>query len=126
MPSQSPPLADEKALLPNTFDPSTRREDDKAMRRYSSTVIRRIILAIVASLATISLFHTAYERCHYHKPRPQPADINSVETDANKVPLEIHVMSKCPDARDCLRELILPTMVEVSDRVQFTMSFIGR
>ncbi|KAJ9613763.1 hypothetical protein H2204_014650 [Knufia peltigerae] len=34
-------------------------------------------------------------------------------------------MSKCPDARDCLRDLILPTMVEVSDKVNFTMSFIG-
>lgn len=46
--------------------------------------------------------------------------------EREKVPLEIHVMSKCPDARDCLQKLILPTMVEVSDKVNFTMSFIGR
>jgi hypothetical protein len=43
-----------------------------------------------------------------------------------KVPLEIHIMSKCPDARDCLRELIVPTMVQVSEKVDLTMSFIGR
>ncbi|KAF2103282.1 hypothetical protein NA57DRAFT_33229, partial [Rhizodiscina lignyota] len=34
--------------------------------------------------------------------------------------------SKCPDARDCLRDLILPTMQEVSPKVDFTMSFIGK
>jgi hypothetical protein len=46
--------------------------------------------------------------------------------EAEKVPLEIHIMSKCPDARDCLRDLIVPTMVEASDKVNLTMSFIGR
>lgn len=34
-------------------------------------------------------------------------------------------MSKCPDARDCLRELIVPTMAKVADKVDFQMSYIG-
>lgn len=42
------------------------------------------------------------------------------------VPLEVHIMSKCPDARDCLRDLIVPTMERVSDKVDLKLSFIGR
>ncbi|KAI9053045.1 hypothetical protein LZ554_003315 [Drepanopeziza brunnea f. sp. 'monogermtubi'] len=41
------------------------------------------------------------------------------------VPLEAHIMSKCPDARDCLRDMVLPTMQKVIDKVNFTLSFIG-
>lgn len=42
-----------------------------------------------------------------------------------KVPLEAHIMSKCPDARDCLHDLILPAMQQVSDKVDFQLSYIG-
>jgi len=41
------------------------------------------------------------------------------------VPFEAHIMSKCPDARECLRQMILPTMQRVYDKVNFTLSFIG-
>lgn len=41
------------------------------------------------------------------------------------VPLEAHIMSKCPDARDCLRDMVLPVMQRVHDKVNFTLSFIG-
>lgn len=43
-----------------------------------------------------------------------------------RVPLEAHIMSKCPDARDCLHDLVLPAMVNVSQYVDFKLSFIGR
>ncbi|KAK3070972.1 hypothetical protein LTR53_009509 [Teratosphaeriaceae sp. CCFEE 6253] len=42
-----------------------------------------------------------------------------------RVPLEAHIMSKCPDARDCLHDLILPAMMNVSRKVDFKLSFIG-
>ena len=42
-----------------------------------------------------------------------------------RVPLEAHIMSKCPDARDCLHDMILPAMQNVSHRVDFKLSFIG-
>jgi hypothetical protein len=45
---------------------------------------------------------------------------------ATKVPLEAHIMSKCPDAKYCLQELVVPTMERVSDKVDFRLSFIGR
>jgi hypothetical protein len=45
-----------------------------------------------------------------------------------KVRLEAHIMSKCPDARDCLRDMILPVMQrpEVQGKVAFQLSYIGR
>ncbi|KAK6077495.1 hypothetical protein SCUP234_06584 [Seiridium cupressi] len=42
------------------------------------------------------------------------------------IPLEAHIMSKCPDARDCLRDLVLPTMMRVNSKVNFTLSYIGQ
>ncbi|KAF2129369.1 hypothetical protein P153DRAFT_366766 [Dothidotthia symphoricarpi CBS 119687] len=35
-------------------------------------------------------------------------------------------MSKCPDARDCLNKLVVPAMSDVSDKVDFRLSFIGQ
>jgi hypothetical protein len=41
------------------------------------------------------------------------------------VPFEAHIMSKCPDAKDCLKEMVLPTMQRVYNKVNFTLSYIG-
>lgn len=46
--------------------------------------------------------------------------------EKNRVPLEAHVMSKCPDARDCLQKLVVPAMEQVNDKVDFELSFIAR
>ncbi|KAJ5178271.1 Gamma interferon inducible lysosomal thiol reductase GILT [Penicillium coprophilum] len=45
--------------------------------------------------------------------------------EQTKIPLEAHIMSKCPDARDCLQKLILPAMEKISDKVDFKLSFIA-
>ena len=42
-----------------------------------------------------------------------------------KIPLEAHIMSKCPDAQDCLHDMILPAMQNVSDKMDFKLSYIG-
>jgi hypothetical protein len=42
-----------------------------------------------------------------------------------RVPLEAHIMSKCPDARDCLHDMILPAMQNISHKVDFKLSYIG-
>ena len=44
----------------------------------------------------------------------------------NKIPLEAHIMSKCPDAQECLQDLVLPAMEQISDKVDFQLSFIAR
>jgi len=40
--------------------------------------------------------------------------------------LEAHIISKCPDTRDALRELLLPVMQRVSSKVDFKLSYIGK
>ncbi|KAK4151093.1 hypothetical protein C8A00DRAFT_36260 [Chaetomidium leptoderma] len=56
---------------------------------------------------------------------PDPPSVPHVATAKALVPLEAHIMSKCPDAKDCLRELVLPAMQKIHDKVNFTLSFIG-
>ena len=51
--------------------------------------------------------------------------IGHVSTNSTLVPLEAHVMSKCPDARDCLVDLVVPAMEQIVDKVDFTLSYIG-
>ena len=46
-------------------------------------------------------------------------------TGNSLVPLEAHIMSKCPDARDCLRDMVVPAMEQISDKVDFQLSYIG-
>ncbi|KAF8430130.1 hypothetical protein EV426DRAFT_639098 [Tirmania nivea] len=44
-----------------------------------------------------------------------------------KVQLEIHIMSKCPDARDCVEDLVFPALGKLGPgMVDFRMSFIGK
>ena len=62
---------------------------------------------------------------------PESAFLNDHTTilygeNVTRVPLEAHIMSKCPDARDCLRDLVVPVMEKVADKVDFRLSFIGR
>lgn len=61
--------------------------------------------------------------------RPQATRLSQspalFESNRSLVPLEAHIMSKCPDARDCLRDLVVPAMEQVVDKVNFTLSFIG-
>ncbi|KAE9974882.1 hypothetical protein EG327_008634 [Venturia inaequalis] len=44
-----------------------------------------------------------------------------------KVPLEAHIMSKCPDALGCLQNLLLPALSQSNtlSKVNFTLSYIG-
>ncbi|KAH8728714.1 gamma interferon inducible lysosomal thiol reductase-domain-containing protein [Phaeosphaeriaceae sp. PMI808] len=57
--------------------------------------------------------------------RSWTCDHEHIEADS-KVPLDVHIMSKCPDARACLKKLVVPTMADVSDKVDFRLSFIGQ
>ena len=58
-------------------------------------------------------------------PRQRPLSTITEDVEA-KIPLEAHIMSKCPDAKDCLQKLILPAMEQISDKVDFNLSFIAR
>ncbi|KAL3467904.1 hypothetical protein BJX64DRAFT_124718 [Aspergillus heterothallicus] len=53
------------------------------------------------------------------------SSMNPILADSERIPFEAHIMSKCPDARDCIRELVVPTMERVGDKVDFELSFIA-
>jgi hypothetical protein len=50
----------------------------------------------------------------------------SISINSTRVPLEVHVMTKCPDARDCLQMLVVPTMEKVWEKVDWKLSYIGK
>ncbi|OJJ51152.1 hypothetical protein ASPZODRAFT_127176 [Penicilliopsis zonata CBS 506.65] len=57
---------------------------------------------------------------------PEEALYNGhTKASTTKIPLEAHIMSKCPDARDCLQQLIVPAMEQISDKVEFQLSMIA-
>ena len=94
-------------------------------QRLSSRRFLMAILSVVLPLyLMLSLLSTTF-------PAQPPSTVHgstSVSTMASshrRVPLEAHIMSKCPDARDCLRDLVVPAMEQVVDKVNFTLSFIG-
>ncbi|KAJ5587117.1 Gamma interferon inducible lysosomal thiol reductase GILT, partial [Penicillium hispanicum] len=60
---------------------------------------------------------------------PAPVDqklVHPKPVSKTKIPLEAHIMSKCPDAQECLQDLVLPAMERISDKVDFQLSFIAR
>ena len=125
-----PPVSNEKLSGHNHFEDNIELQiptkQCRARRRHY--FLKRILPAILTLLALFSLFRTTFVCHHHYDPSLSLRPPNAVEDEdgGNKVPLEIHIMSKCPDARDCLHDLIVPTMVQVSEKVNLTMSFIGR
>ena len=104
-----------------------------APSRLRRVLIILLILAIALPLGKYFSFskildiHPIFGTRHPHhlsQLNAQTADSRMNQTEL--VPLEVHIMSKCPDARDCLRDLIVPTMERVSDKVDLKLSFIGR
>lgn len=111
--------------------------EEKPATRNHCRRQRRPILAmtlIVASLYALYMVfcnHVVSSYATMFVPEPSrqqsstPTSSISVSTDSELVPLEAHIMSKCPDARDCLRDLVLPAMMRVNEKVNFTLSYIG-
>ncbi|OAP64859.1 hypothetical protein AYL99_00831 [Fonsecaea erecta] len=119
------PHSEEKLPLHKPSEPTALPKQHGPRRHY---FVRRVIPAILTILVIFSLFRTTFVCDHHYDPtlsRVPSSVVTEDEPSRNKVPLEVHVMSKCPDARDCLRELIVPTMIRVNEKVNFTMSFIG-
>ncbi|KAI1465752.1 uncharacterized protein F4812DRAFT_110578 [Daldinia caldariorum] len=95
---------------------------------------RRPILAITLIAASFCAFYTVFFNHALSAyagmfvpgtSRPEAPTCSSTTTDSELIPLEAHIMSKCPDARDCLRDLVLPAMMRINDKVNFTLSYIG-
>ncbi|KAJ5098203.1 hypothetical protein N7532_005204 [Penicillium argentinense] len=70
--------------------------------------------------------YSTHSQEHMFADDRRPSTFNSSQpAESAKIPLEAHIMSKCPDAKACIQQLILPTMEQVSDKVDFRLSFIA-
>jgi metallophosphoesterase superfamily enzyme len=107
------------------------------MPQYRDRSLRRICTAICILLATWAFtrsllpYLSACDHSHHQTKTPivsgdqHPSYHVTSENHTRKVSLEAHIMSKCPDAKACLQELVVPAMEKVSDKVDFNLSFIG-
>lgn len=93
------------------------------MLSRSTLITTLLTFALIASSFT---FYTHLRRDGQPPSALPDLEHNNTNSNKTKVPLEIHIMSKCPDARDCVELLVAPALKNVSDIVDFRMSFIGR
>ncbi|KAJ4053912.1 Gamma interferon inducible lysosomal thiol reductase GILT [Fusarium oxysporum f. sp. vasinfectum] len=105
---------DEKRAAPRAMPPP------RSLRRSRPTLTIAFVIAVVYTFWIWQPFNPILDQTM--------VDITSddVHTTDRLVPLEAHIMSKCPDAKDGLELLVLPVMQRVHDKVNFTLSYIGR
>ncbi|EXA47834.1 hypothetical protein FOQG_14160 [Fusarium oxysporum f. sp. raphani 54005] len=105
---------DEKRAAPRAMSPP------RSLRRSRPTLTIAFVIAVVYTFWIWQPFNPILDQTM--------VDITSddVHTTDRLVPLEAHIMSKCPDAKDGLELLVLPVMQRVHDKVNFTLSYIGR
>lgn len=105
---------------------TAQRELFTAQRAYQTAWARTPKGRVTRTLLFSFLFLlTALPLCSMLYAIASDDDFMDDEYLPRRVPLEAHIMSKCPDARDCLHDLILPAMVKVSHSVDFKLSYIG-
>ncbi|RYP37912.1 hypothetical protein DL767_002784 [Monosporascus sp. MG133] len=86
-----------------------------------------VLLYVLSSAAAVSAY--AGQRLAGSPPEHRAPvaryDGTNEMNPGERVPFEIHIMSKCPDAQYCLSELVAPAMDQVRDLVDFKISYIG-
>lgn len=97
-------------------------------RRYRPVAM---VLGVIAIFYYISIYNIDLESLVFDSMRASTAqrrvqDVKKAVRNGGKIPLEAHIMSKCPDARDCLKDLVVPAMQKVSDKVIFNLTYIGK
>ncbi|TAQ91650.1 hypothetical protein B7494_g44 [Chlorociboria aeruginascens] len=98
--------------------------EDENPTMLISTPTRRFRPLALAFLAVASLY-LLWASIRYPTFTLGCSGLKNVSAKNELVPLEAHIMSKCPDARDCLKLMVLPAMQRVYDKVNFTLSYIG-
>jgi len=104
--------------------PTNQRET----KRRTSSVLRRLSVLIGFAFVLLTLsrcFSSHLTLDPLTRVKPADAKVDRLLKNDTKVALEAHVMSKCPDAKDCLQMLVVPAMEQISDKVDFQLSFIG-
>jgi len=106
----------------STSLPSQRRGRSRRSIVTYATAVLLIFLIITYGSPLIS---PAYFQSHAAR-RPSLHSDPPASNQTSLVPLEAHIMSKCPDAKDCLEDLVVPAMEQIVDKVDFRLSYIGR
>ncbi|KAI9848073.1 MAG: hypothetical protein M1837_001175 [Sclerophora amabilis] len=114
------PLLPSRATEPSFTRPARRQEPVTMIQRF-----RRPFLAALLLVSFLYLGWTHWSRDAPAVVLDESKQSEEKPTEQRRIALEAHIMSKCPDAQDCLRDLVLPAMERVSDKVNFTLSFIG-
>jgi len=101
-------------------------------RPFRHVLLGKFLPAALLTLSLLLLFrstfisHGRYDPAKGFLEDPVSETVEDAFSETNKISLEAHIMSKCPDARDCLQQLVVPTMERVSDKVDFKLSYIGK
>lgn len=134
-------FTDEKSTLKHAYLPNEQPTFNYTSCHNPFGRARRIFLLVLIILLPLSLLvkyfdistaraaiYTTADAALVRHPHSSNSQITIVSHSNQSilVPLEAHIMSKCPDARDCLRDLVVPAMEKISDHVSFRLSFIGR
>ena len=106
-----------KLLQVKSADPA-RRRSRRALRNY-------LFLILSVSFVIIYVFPRILQIRGVTRLHPSDQSTVNASNGSNIVPLEAHIMSKCPDAKDCLRDLVVPAMEQIADKVDFKLSYIG-
>ena len=119
-------------LLPS-MDHHPARPSNRTGKLRETLFIRRPFLIAISITFALWLFYLSLLSDYPPfdtTPASQPSvALNSpaqAQKNATKVALEAHIMSKCPDAKACLQKLVVPAMADISDLVDFNLSYIGR
>ncbi|KAF4449916.1 hypothetical protein F53441_6835 [Fusarium austroafricanum] len=92
----------------------------RSIRRSRSTLILTFIIGVAF---TFWLWQPFEPLANASIIKPISDDVKTTE---RLVPLEAHIMSKCPDAKEGLELLVLPVMERAHEKVNFTLSYIGK
>lgn len=92
----------------------------------STRFLRRVLATIIVCFALYGIVVYRSSAVYDGLSESYSNALMEAKISSSKVPLEAHIMSKCPDAQDCLQQLIVPAMEQVSDKVNFTLSFIAK
>ncbi|OTA69338.1 hypothetical protein K449DRAFT_322280 [Hypoxylon sp. EC38] len=102
----------------------TRNRTRRRHRPFLIASLVAIVLYALYSLSDVSAYSVLFIPEQFQSHLSSTTDKPTLAA-GELVPLEAHIMSKCPDAKDCLKDLVLPAMMRVYDKVNFTLSYIG-
>ncbi|KIW01951.1 uncharacterized protein PV09_06788 [Verruconis gallopava] len=121
-------MNEKPSLLGELAEPPAVSPPRRIRRTRLSWVLRSLFTLALALLLVIGYAHFALEGDNQSPFKQEDkAYFDTVEASYTewKVPLDVHIMSKCPDALYCLQELVVPAMSRVASKVNFTLSYIG-